>query len=378
MKRKIVYTLFVLLTLLNGCTREKEIETGGRTVLVYMVASNLTDYLDNNIQNMIKVASAKNLNGGKLIVFFSRNQTSAELFEIREGAGGVVTRLHIRDYENKSALLPSTMREVIDEVVQLYPNRSYGLAFSSHGTAWLPANHSLMPRSFGEENGRKMEIYDVAAALPDHLFDFLIFDACSMGAVECVYELRNKANCIVASPSETMRYGFPYEKLLPYLFTKEANLEKVAEQFYLFYRDEFGDGYQQYPYGNISVTKTGELEALAALVHEIVESAGGKAMFAPPYPDWQVLTYLPSAPTKLYDLDDVIKSIATGEQYVRFTALMQKAVTDKYATASMYSSQAGSLPVERFSGLSVYPLQEPLTQLNEWYKRLEWYKAVYE
>lgn len=377
MKRAIVYFLFLLLGAMGCCKEETLPVVEGRTVLVYMVASNLGDNLNKNIEDMIRAATAKNLNHGKLIVFYSRNKSSAELFEIKEGSGGTVTRFHIRDYENKSGVSSVTLREVIDEVVGMYPNKSYGLILSSHGTSWLPSNIGVGQRSFGEEDGMKMEIYDLAAALPDHLFDFVIFDACSMASVECVYELRNKTDYVVASPSETLTYGFPHHLTLPYLFTEEADLENVIKNFYDFYQNEFGDSYSKYPYGNISITKTSELEELAAVTREIMATAGDRAIFSPPYPDWQVLTDLRPASTKLYDFDDVIGRIATEEQYARFTAGMEKVVTGKYATAETWSSNVGAIPVTHFSGLSVYPRQAPLTQLNEWYKRLEWYKAVY-
>ncbi|MDR2139714.1 MAG: hypothetical protein LBP50_09215 [Tannerella sp.] len=377
MKRTIVYFLFLLLGATSCCRDEEEKPVEGRTVLVYMVASNLGDYLETNIEDMIRAATAKNLNGGKLIVFYSGNASSAELFEIREGSGGVVTRFHIRDYENRSGVSSATLREVVNEVIGMYPNKSYGLIFSSHGTSWLPSEIGMGQRSFGEENGKNMEIYDLAAALPDHLFDFIIFDACSMASVECAYELRNKTDYLVASPSETMRYGFPHHLTIPYLFTEEADLENVIKNFYNFYRDEFGDGYQKYPYGNISITKTGELEALAAITKEIMAEAGDGAVFSPPYPDWQVLTSLRPAATKLYDFDDVIGRIATEERYARFAACLEKAVTGKYTTAETYSSYTGVIPVTHFSGLSIYPLQAPLNRLNAWYGQLEWYKAVY-
>jgi hypothetical protein len=147
----------------------------------------------------------------------------------------------------------------------------------------------------------------------------------------------------------------------------------VIKDFYEFYRDEYIQG----PYGNISITKTDELEELAAVTREIMAEAGDRAVFSPPYPDWQVLTDLRSASTRLYDFDDVIGRIATGEQYARFTFCMQKAVTGKYTTNETYSSNTGAIPVTHFSGLSVYPHQAPLTRLNEWYRQLEWYKAVY-
>jgi hypothetical protein len=379
---KFVVFILLLLTSFNCCRDDDdEKEKPARTVLVYMVASNLGDNLDTNIADMIYSATAKNLRGGNLVVFYSQNQTSAELFEIKEGRGGVVTRHHLRDYENQSAISPDVMRMVINEVVGLYPNDSYGLILSSHGTSWLPANdYNSLLRSFGEENGKKMEIYDLAAGLPDGLFDFLIFDACSMASVECVYELRHKANYIVASPSETMTYGIPYKTVLPCLFTEKANLDKVIEFFYQFYEYEYSDNYgNRYPYGNISITQTSELENLASITKEIISGAGDRIIYSAPLPDWQVMSQWRYSPTKLYDFGDVIHRIATPEQSARFTSSMAKVVTGTRYTENHYCSEGGVIvPVEHFSGLSVYPLQEQLPRLNEWYKRLEWYKAVYE
>ena len=34
-----------------------------------------------------------------------------------------------------------------------------------------------------------MEITDFAMALPDHLFEFIIFEACNMAGIEVAYEL---------------------------------------------------------------------------------------------------------------------------------------------------------------------------------------------
>ena len=73
-----------------------------------------------------------------------------------------------------------------------------------------------MLKSFGAEGGKNMEIYELAEGIPDEYhFDFLLFDVCSMGGIECVYELRDKADYIVASPAEVLVAGFPYKNILP-------------------------------------------------------------------------------------------------------------------------------------------------------------------
>jgi hypothetical protein len=370
----------LLAAVLCGCSREVRIdsEPAGRTVLVYMIASDLDSWLAQNIEDMKQTATAKNLNGGHLVVFYSANAHSAELFELREGSGGQVTRHHIRDYADASAISASTMRQVVRDVVDLYPSASYGMILSSHGTAWLPADVSPALRAFGDEDGRRMEMSELAAGLPDGLFDFLVFDACSMAAVECVYELRGKARRIMASPSETMRYGIPYHTVVPLLFTRgEARLDEAARRFYLFYHDE----YDEAPFANIAVVRTAELEELALVTREIIAGYGGRtaAIFTPPLPDWQLLSHWTGSPTGLYDFADVMSRMATVEQYVRLSLCLNRAVEASFTTEYTYCTEGRrTVRIDRFSGLSVYPLQSHLASLNARYMQLQWYSDVYQ
>lgn len=371
-----IYILLVILTF-GSCTKEEfTVEGPKRTVLVYVVASNLTSSINNNIDDMISVATSKNLNGGNLIVYFSKDDKSAELYEIKEGAKGIVTKHHIEDYTDRSAIDPEVMRSVIREVVADYPADSYGMIFSSHGTSWLPSNYNNMLKSFGAEAGKNMEIYELAEGIPDEChFDFLLFDVCSMGGVECVYELKDKADHIIASPAEVITDGFPYKVMLPYLFETKTNLDGVAKAFYNYYAREAGS-----PYGCISVTNTSELDNLATITREIISTNGGEeGVYALPLGELQTLSYLPSAPARLYDFSDFIKHLATDEQYTRFKACMDKAVTSCYSTDYIYCTKGGKTKVNTYSGLSVYSPQERLTQLNNWYRNnTQWYKAVYK
>jgi len=379
MKLKYLVLTALSLIVLNSCSDNDDLDDkrAKRTVFVYMVASNLGSNLTANIEDMIAVATPENLNGGNLVVFYSKNKEEAELFEIKEGANGVITRHHIRDYVNKSAISPQVMREVLNEVVSLYPADSYGMVLSSHGSAWLPTDFRSMLRSFGEEDKKSMEINELADALPDHFFDFLLFDACSMGAIECMYELRNKAVYIISSPSEIWSPGFPYRKVLPILFQQLPDMAQIANEYYDFYLNF------SYPLGNVTVVKTNQLEDLAGAVRAIVSVAGGEeAMHDLPFSHLQTLSYLSGAPTKLYDFGDVIQKLTTtDEQYRFFQAALDKAVTEKRCTERIYCQAEGGydgIPVEAYSGLSVYPPKRELTELNNWYRQLDWYKAVYK
>lgn len=128
------------------------------------------------------------------------------------------------------------------------------------------------------------------------------------------------------------------------------------------------------------MTNTNELDNLAAITKEIISANGGEdGIYSLPLGEIQTLSYLPSAPTRLYDFSDLIKHLATDEQYARFTACMDKAVTNRYSADYIYCTKGGTTKVETFSGLSVYPPQEKLTELTDWYRNnTQWYKAVYK
>lgn len=216
MKFKLI-TLFIILCL--GFTSCSENETPEprttRTILVYMMANNsLNSFASKNIESMIEGATSKNLNGGNLIVYYAPAGSPPELLRIKE-ENGVVKKIHLKDYEKQNSADPDVMRSVIGEVVSQYPADSYGLVLWSHGTAWLPSDYQNKLKAFGQDGNNWMEIDDLAKGLPDDLFDFILFDACYMASVECTYELRNKAEYILASPTETMADGWPYEEVLP-------------------------------------------------------------------------------------------------------------------------------------------------------------------
>jgi hypothetical protein len=67
-----------------------------------------------------------------------------------------------------------------------------------------------------------MELADFANAIPYKL-DFIIFDACFMGSVEVCYELKDKAEYIVASPTEILSPGFVYSSMMQHLFKPKAD-----------------------------------------------------------------------------------------------------------------------------------------------------------
>lgn len=381
MKLKYITFLLILLIGFAGCSNESDIPEvkSKHTLLVYMIANNSLDsYATNNIQSMIEGATKKNLNGGNLIIYYAPRGATPTLLEIKENANGVVTQNNVKDYSAQSAVDPDVMQHVIKDVASLYPADSYGLILWSHGTSWLPSDYQSKLKSFGQDGDNWMEIDELAKGLPDDFFDYILFDACYMASVECAFELKDKADYILASPTETMATGWPYQSMLPYFFTQTAQLEKIAELFYNYYNAQSGD----YQTATVSLVQTSELDALASIVREIMADKTDNDIFALDRSLMQKLDFLPKGPyvvnpCMLYDLDDFIKQLATTEQYTRFAASLNKVVVYEAHTETAYfAALRQSYPIKNCSGLSVYTPQASLPKINAWYERLQWYKAT--
>ena len=120
-----------------------------------------------------------------------------------------------------------------------------------------------MMRSFGPDGNDYMEIWDIRLALEQvpHR-DFLCFDACLMASVEALYELKDQADYFIASPTEIMGSGFPYNTVIPVLGKPELDLEGVCKAYMEYYRGLSSEG-------SISLIKADKLQTVAEAYKEV-------------------------------------------------------------------------------------------------------------
>lgn len=376
MKSRLIACFLLFLSVFIGCTKE-DVKVSDRTVLIYIVAdNNLNKYGYDNLDYILKGAAGQALNGGHLLVYFDAQDSAPFLYEIKSVGGQTAVKHILKEYDEQNSMATDVMKGVVEEALALRPASEYGLVLWSHATAWLPSNVSNMLRSFGSDKGQEMDIADLAAALPDHTFDFILFDACYMANIEVLYELRDKANYIIASPTETLANGFPYDRIITPMFEQKADLEKICTEFYHFYQSQKESLMQS---ATVSLTATASLNKLTAITGEILRGKEAE-IFALPINEMQQLEYLTARYHALYDLDDFIGRLATSEQYDTFRKCLDEAVVYKLTTpqATYAYNNGAQIAMDHFSGLSVYVPQETLPTLNEWYKNLSWYRAVYK
>ncbi|MDR1356814.1 MAG: hypothetical protein LBJ58_03990 [Tannerellaceae bacterium] len=397
MKQKTIsFSIILIATLIFSCcwVDEDPLPTPGRTVIVYMAADNsLNSYSYDNIKDMVKGAGGENLNNGKLLVYHDSASEPPRLINIKKGASGEIEQEIVRTYEDRNSVDVGVMRSVLADIFndEDYRSDSYGLVLWSHGTAWLPADVKNYLRSYGQDETNYMEIYDLKEALKGYTFDFIIFDDCYMANIEVAYTLRDNTGYILASPTEVLADGLPYHYVIKYMFEKgntSRSLKKIASAFYSYYNEQLG-GSNLPKSASTALVETAGLDALAAVCREILMGKEEDILNLT-VENIQLLEYLRATKYHaLYDFADFIKQLATPDQYARFEAALENVVVYKETTDVAFFGYGGSgsdygsgliVPIdkERFCGISVYVPQRNLESLNEWYKRLDWYKSVYE
>ena len=341
-----------------SCNKDNIEEKTNRTVIVYMVADNdLSIDAYDNINNIIKGTPA-NLENNRLLIYLDPFDRSPQLIEITNSKNGIIKKV-IKDYTEQNSLDPRIMKDILVEIITIYPSESYGLILWSHGTSWLPPGSTL--RSFGLDRDDEMDIIFLEQSLPLK-FEFIIFDACYMGSIEVVYQLRNKANYIISSPTEILSTGFPYELIVSDLFGNSDNLKNIANTFYQYYYSKNG----AYQSASISLIYTGKLEELAEKTNKLLtDNSLKESMFNID----NIQNFDSNRIGLTYDFFDFLEKNYHYENIKELKTTLDEVVIAKYHTPYFLDKYQ----IIQFCGLSCYIPNINYSGINNYYKNLFWY-----
>lgn len=358
------------------------VPTSDRTVLVYMEANNnlgSSGFDADDIEEMKIAADNGDIPaGGRLLVYHHAYAEDPVLLEIKNKS---VDTLAIYDTSTYS-IHSERMTKVLDDVVKLGNAREYGIVFWSHGSGWLQDGISdpideLATYSYGYDRSRSMNITTLARVLetiPN--LDFIYFDCCYMASVETIYELRHCANTIVASATELVNTGMPYQDNVACLFSKgKADLENAARNTFRYYDSKTGLGRTC----TMSVVQTSGLEALAHATSEIYKhsSTGIPSGYIP-----QRFSNISINNCYYFDFKDYVKALSfngdnerfdgASDLFCNFEKIFDNVVTYSAATPFLWNSVA----LDRHNGLSSYILKSDDAISVKNYNTLSWYRDV--
>ena len=314
---------------------------------------------------------------------------------------------------DRNAASAATMNEVLTYVRDNFPAGSYGMLFSSHATGWLPAGYysnssyydnlygtgrQAMPAGIGGETcvplviperdpalppvksigadyvygasgmvSYEMDLREFAAALPMHM-DYIFFDCCLMGGIEVAYELRDRCDRIIFSPTEVLAEGFDYRTMGERLLRSGApDLEGICRDYYEYYSNHEDGGYMRS--ATVSLVDCAGTGHLAEVCRRIFDShRDGLAGIMPD----EVQQYYTGRYHWFYDLYDIaVHAGASGEELAELQdaidgCIIYKAATDRFL----------GIPIETSCGLSMYLPCNGSAYLDNEYRKLAWNQAA--
>ncbi len=366
--RKFIHVVIVLLVLLcSSCSNDDQSSWSDenlQTVLIYMPwSTNLTNYFEQNLEDLEIAISNGALRNERLIVFFATSPDEATLFEIEFQKDKCVRSL-LQEYSVSTFSTAQGVASLIKDVKAIAPARKYAMIVGSHAMGWLPVNapYSLyssqkeywqyedvpLTRYFGgltSEYQIDISVFAEGIARSGTKMEYILFDDCYMSSIEVAYDLKNVTDYLIASPTEVMAYGFPYAEIGQYLFG-EVNYAGIAEGFLSFY-----ENYSMMPCGTIGITVCSELDNMATLMKEI--------NLRHQFDEEKLSTLQPMdghTPVIFFDFADYVSKLCSDAELLeQFYVQLEKTSPSKYclSTRSYYSMSRGRVNIDTYSGITI-------------------------
>lgn len=125
------------------------------------------------------------------------------------------------------------------EKYHMYSAKKKALVLWNHGTAWDDTDpYEVKGISYDDESRDFLKILELKESLENTHWDVLGFDACLMGSVEVLYELKDLACYFIAAPGSIPGSGWNYEFLRDVSGTEPEDFcRKVVEYWGQAYKD---------------------------------------------------------------------------------------------------------------------------------------------
>ena len=379
--------LFLLATSLLfflSCSEEKiqppvVPELPERTVIAYLcgdndLSSEISEKIDALQQGMKNMGETDN----HLIVYADYRDQMPELSEITET--GVKS---LEQYAERNSASSANFSDVLQQVMQDFPAKSYGLICFSHASGWLPQgalnnpgrfvnkSSSAVLRSVFEDNGYEMPLSEFADAIPltptGEKFKFILFETCYMAGAEVAYALRNKTEWILASAAEMLSPGWVdiYPSQLAGLFLPEPPLKDFAQAYFDYRNNQTGASGS----ATISLIRPDKMEELANAVKALRSNASTVDVS-------NIQPFNRNVYHLFFDLSDYVEALADSNQLTDYENALSEVVVYQAATPLFMPGYQYSFMISKHCGLTTYIEQPQFPDLNQAWEQTEWGRAL--
>jgi len=183
-----------------------------------------------------------------------------------------------------------------------------------------------------------------------------------MASVEVVYELKDKTDYMIASSTETIYEGFPYDMIIPELIQPKIDFNAVAYAHFDYYNAQDG----AYRSATISVIETRCLPDLAYSLKPLFENSAASLQS---FDRTSVQRLDVSEEQYVFDLSDFVANILPDANRAGFITQLNKVVRYKNHTPQFILEY----DINTYCGLSCYIPHPGRNDLTAYYKTLKWY-----
>lgn len=394
--------LFVMLTVISLVSCDKEESTvddvNKQTILVYMPWSGSANsdglyhfFLANLDSIEVGLKAKGGITNNRVLIFISESARNSVLYELTyDKKTEKCERKKLRDYEGHDYTTAEGITSLLNEVKSLAPALNYAMMIGCHGTGWTFKdswdNYPYYSKTFSmfEEEEPSTRFF---GSVSDFTFStnistlaegisgagmkmqYIQFDDCYMCNVEVAYELRNVTNFLIASTSEVMNIGFPYQKMWKGLSNPVPDYSLAISAFGQFYNDYI------YPYGTAAAIDCREMDNLASIMKLINDKY---TISEEALAEVQVLDGFDTP--IFYDFGDYVDKLCTENAlHNRVVSSLNTLVKAKANTENIFSmlyNEARIIPVKTFSGITISdPSQHVVAKKS--LQHTSWYQATH-
>lgn len=250
-KRTKYILIFLTLTISFSCNIQETYPNGDMTLLFYFGADWKTNPLS-LINDVIELTKNKvDISKRRVVILYDGpEEGDSELYVLDSPFEKTYRRVKVQDAgietisDNELNMgSKDTLKSFIEYVKNKIPSSSYSLYFGGHGTGFNSYySGGLALETHINEEKDLLLVSEIAEALGEtEKIDLLVFDACLMGNIENIYEFKDKAKYIIASPENIPGPGNNYTSIIEGFYSSSVLNEydlgiKTLESFYNYYK----------------------------------------------------------------------------------------------------------------------------------------------
>ncbi len=247
------------------------------TMICYLAGDNFLDwFMKENMKELINAGSSNSVN---VIAFLDTTDNDTKVFEFNNGD---LVRIPTRivNYSWAESELntgdPQTLIDYASWAVREYPAKKYFILLGGYGEGWIGLMHDM---NNGQGNIDVLSLDELEYSLKaitkeinqvngNEKIDILGLDACYMGMLEIMYQVKDYADYLISSENEEALDGWPYDKIVETII---ENPEMDCSQFSSCIVDSYLDSVKGSPskISNVLTLSVVNLDLIGTVVEEI-------------------------------------------------------------------------------------------------------------